>query len=221
MKRLGVEPEKAFNSEYKHSIEELSAKDGLGKTYGQPRRFAQERLRSEMTKCEEAQKGVDKLLDKLEALCNKAHNEYSDDFDYSKEKKSLSIEIRVNLVSLVRMMIHYGKHLGGFKPVEGNPNFPEDLPRISYLETNESIELQDSEKEIDPTRMADELEHLGPIGFKNSKEEYFKFPDAILNIDQTCRELVTKLYTGDNAKYLVGDQKIPEYLSTFLFNMHK
>ena len=40
MKRLGVEPEVAFNSEYKQSIEELSAKDGLGKTYGQPRRFA-------------------------------------------------------------------------------------------------------------------------------------------------------------------------------------
>lgn len=135
MKRLGVEPEEEFNQEYKHSIEELSAKDGLGKTYGQPRRFAQERLRSEMTKCEEAQKGVDKILDKLEALCNKAFNQYSSDFDYSKEKQSLSIEIRVYLVSLVRMMIHYGKHVGGFKPVDGNPNFPQDLPRISYLET--------------------------------------------------------------------------------------
>ena len=52
--RLLDEPEKEFNDEYKVSIEELSAKDGLGKTYGQPRRFAQERLRSEMTKCEEA-----------------------------------------------------------------------------------------------------------------------------------------------------------------------
>ena len=62
MDRLLKEPEDEFNGEYKNSIEELSAKDGLGKTYGQPRRFAQERLRSEMTKCEEAQKGIDKLL---------------------------------------------------------------------------------------------------------------------------------------------------------------
>ncbi len=54
MERLMVEPEEDFTGEYKHSIEELSAKDGLGKVYGQPRRFAQERLRSEMTKCEEA-----------------------------------------------------------------------------------------------------------------------------------------------------------------------
>ena len=42
-----------------------------------------------------------------------------------------------------------------------------------------------------------------------------------MQIDQTCRDLVTKLYTGDNAKHLVGDQKIPEYLSIFLANMHR
>ena len=65
---MEVEPDSEFNVAYKSSIEELSAKDGLGKTYGQPRRFAQERLRSEMTKCEEAQKGIDKLLEELEML---------------------------------------------------------------------------------------------------------------------------------------------------------
>ena len=54
IERLKVDPDTEFNTAYKSSIEELSAKDGLGKTYGQPRRFAQERLRSEMTKCEEA-----------------------------------------------------------------------------------------------------------------------------------------------------------------------
>lgn len=54
MEKLFKEPEEIFNSEYTTSIENLSAKEGLGKTYGQPRRFAQERLRAEMTKCEMA-----------------------------------------------------------------------------------------------------------------------------------------------------------------------
>lgn len=76
-------------------------------------------------------------------------------------------------------MIHYGKHLGGFKQVDGQPNFPEDLPRITYLEDQESIDLQEKEMAADETRVADELEHLGPIGFKNSKEEYHRFPEAI------------------------------------------
>ena len=72
-----------------------------------------------------------------------------------------------------------------------------------------------------PEGDADELEHRGPIGFKNSTQQYLKFPEAIMEIDKTCKDLVTKLYTGDNAKHLVGDDKIPEYLSIFLDNMHR
>jgi hypothetical protein len=34
MKALQVEPTQDFNGKYKQSIDELSAKDGLGKTYG-------------------------------------------------------------------------------------------------------------------------------------------------------------------------------------------
>jgi hypothetical protein len=35
-----------------------------------------------MTKCEEAQKGVEKILEKLEHLCDQAFNNYSQDFNY-------------------------------------------------------------------------------------------------------------------------------------------
>lgn len=132
IERLKVEPEAEFTDAYKNNIEELSAKDGLGKTYGQPRRFAQERLRSEMTKCEDAQKGIDKLLDKLDDLCAKSFSDtYGRDFDYSAEQQSLTLEIRVNLISLVRMMIYYGKHLGGFKPAGADTKGPDDLQRIT------------------------------------------------------------------------------------------
>lgn len=34
MTQLQTDPEVEFNEEYKHNIQELSAKDGLGKTYG-------------------------------------------------------------------------------------------------------------------------------------------------------------------------------------------
>jgi hypothetical protein len=39
-----------------------------------------------MTKCEEAQKGIDKLLDELEMLNFQAFNGYTSETDYSKEK---------------------------------------------------------------------------------------------------------------------------------------
>jgi hypothetical protein len=41
----------------------------------------------------------------------------------------------------------------------------------------------------------------------------------VVKIGDTCKQLVTQLYTGENAKYLVGEQKIPEYLTIFLANM--
>lgn len=39
-----------------------------------------------MTKCEEAQKGIEKMLEKLEKLNLLAFNHYSRDFDYHGEK---------------------------------------------------------------------------------------------------------------------------------------
>jgi len=69
---LKKDPTAEFNLAYGDSIKQLSAKDGLGKTFGQPRRLAQERLRSEMTKCEQAQKGVDELIDRVESLMKDA-----------------------------------------------------------------------------------------------------------------------------------------------------
>lgn len=69
---LKKDPTAEFNLAYGDSIKQLSAKDGLGKTFGQPRRLAQERLRSEMTKCEQAQKGVDELIERVESLMKDA-----------------------------------------------------------------------------------------------------------------------------------------------------
>ena len=105
--------------------------------------------------------------------------------------------------------------MGGFKAD------PRPFSRISYLENKREIELDEEEIKIDEVRLADELEILGPIGFKNAKEAYVKFPESIVKIDQMCKDLCQKLYTGDNAKYLVGPDKIPEYLSIFLEHMKK
>jgi len=40
MEKLMKEPYEKFEKDYKGSIHSLSAKEGLGKTYGQPRRLA-------------------------------------------------------------------------------------------------------------------------------------------------------------------------------------
>ena len=69
--------------------------------------------------------------------------------------------------------------------------------------------------------MEEELQVLGAIGFNNPKDPYIKYPDAINRIDSMCKEIAQKLYTGENAKYLVGQDKIPEYLDIYLKHMKK
>lgn len=43
-----------FMEQYEAISEEFSAKHGIGKKYGRPKRLGQERLRLEMNKCEMA-----------------------------------------------------------------------------------------------------------------------------------------------------------------------
>lgn len=85
-------------------------------------------MRAEQTKCEQAQKGVDQLVDKLNDLCQQAYTHFNQAEDFTAEKRSLSINIRVVLVQLNRCIQHYSSHLGGFKGEVRN------LSRITYME---------------------------------------------------------------------------------------
>jgi len=57
------------------------------------------------------------------------------------------------------------------------------VTRITYFEDNESLDLTEEEKNMDEKRFEEELEILGSIGFKNAKEPYCKYPEAISKID--------------------------------------
>jgi hypothetical protein len=81
--------------------------------------------------------------------------------------------------------------------------------------------LEEEEKALDEKRVEEELEILGSIGFKNAKEPYVKFPEAIGKIDHMCKDLCQKLYVGENSHFMVGPEKIPEYLTIFLEKMKR
>lgn len=133
----------------------------------------------------------------------------------SNPSKSISIQLRVTIVQILRCILHYGEHMQGLE--ETRP----PIPRITYREDQEQLELSEEEKALDEKRVDEELEVLGSIGFKNAKEPYQKYPEAISKIDQMCKDLCQKLYTGENAQYLVGPDKIPAYLTIFLEKMKR
>lgn len=169
-----------------------------------------------MTKCEQAQKGIEGMVERLQRLCEKANSDYPDSFDYGKEKQSLSMEIRILLVSLVRGIFFYGQHLNAFVKE------PKQLARLSYSERQPEVELTAAEQgTVDDKRKDEELENLGPLGYKNASQTYYKFPDMIGVIEKQSKDICGKLYTGEIAKYLVGADKVPEYLTTFLEGMRR
>ena len=105
------EPVARFNKEYDTALENLAAREGLGKKYGAPRRSAQEKLRAEMTKCEVAQTGMESLISRLESLLG----EFASTQDHSQRPVPLSIDLRRVLLSAQTCMVHYGRHLEGFR----------------------------------------------------------------------------------------------------------
>ena len=117
------------------------------------------------------------------------------------------------MVQINRCINHYANHLSGFSTET------KVLKRITYFENLEDIELTEEEQAKNTETMEEELQVLGAIGFNNPKDPYIKFADAIAKVEQMCKDVCGKIYTGDNLKYLVGPDKIPEYLTIFLNHM--
>jgi len=201
---------KQFEGEYVVALEDLCAKDGTGKKYGKPKRVAQERLRTEMNKCERAQEALNKLLEALE----KQYETFKTNADAENDPffvadPSLSLAVRKNLMALRSCIVRYANHIDAIKkdcPVEA-------MPRITFLEERLGIALTSKETDEDNKRKEEELELLGPLYYQKDAK---KFTEWILDIENNIKLEAQKLYTDKNAKFLTGTDKIPDYLRTYL-----
>ena len=201
------EPYDKFETEYKSGMHNLIAKEGLGKKFGAPRRTIQERMRAEITKCEQAQSGIEKLLEKLTDLC-------SSEWIGDQATTSLSNEIRKVMISIMRWIIWYGQYLNAFRTGDQVIRELKQIPPITLVENVENLDLVEDEKAKYEDRQERELFHLGVIGTK--KEEGAHFSENIDKINVMAIENCQKLYVGEDAQWLVGEKKIPEYLSIYL-----
>ncbi|CAG9311274.1 unnamed protein product [Blepharisma stoltei] len=202
-----VEPIKAFEKEYAISMENLSAREGIGKKYRAPKRNAQEKITGEMTKCERAQGGIDNTIVDLERLVE----EYKDiiaakaEPRFSTRTPSLAIEIRRTLISLRACMQKYGSHISAFKEEAGiqalKPmTWREDLPNLNPAP--EEI-LQEA------SRLELLLSPLFEIGVSKQPTNFWQ---KILDIEKIAREETLKLYPGKGAQ-------VPDFMEKYLRKM--
>ncbi|KAM3127171.1 hypothetical protein pb186bvf_020726 [Paramecium bursaria] len=193
-----------FEVEYAQAVEDLAAKDGTGKKYGKPKRIAQEKLRTEMTKCEKAQEAIAENIQKI--------RQYYDEYQIKNEgeyfeqlKPSLSIRVRKTLMALLVIMRRYALHIDALKP----DNKVQDMPRVTMNENKfETLKIRNN-----LIRILRPWAHLYYSGEK-------KFQEAYLDIEKIIKEEAQKIY-ADKPKFLTGADKIPDYLRAYIENMQR
>ena len=210
MKRIDIErldPIKVFEKDYNLVIENIAAKDGMGKKYGAPRRSAQEKIRAEMTKCEKAQAGIDSLVSGLKKLIQEYREIYASKSEplFANRSPSLAIEIRKVLLSLRFCSHKYGLHIGGFK----EENLPIPLKYISWREDILGISPSPEEIPLEASRLEILLDPLEDIGVQKNPLNFWQ---RILEIEKNAREESIKLFQGKSTA-------VPEFMEKYLKNM--
>ena len=195
---------KDFKVEYERCLLELSLRLGLGKKFGAPRRNAQERLRTEVTRDEYSAENVDKLLNNLEKLCDiakknakkvsfedgKSNNNNGSDKNGENGDKSIAVLITHCLLSIRSALYR----------------------RAMYLDFLHKPELIDAERVIPPS-----LEEEGQDGHVAEDAMIVgTFASAIDTLQKQCREETRNLYEQEGKSDLLGDEGVPDSLREWL-----
>ncbi|CAK83011.1 unnamed protein product (macronuclear) [Paramecium tetraurelia] len=198
-----------FEQEYIVAVEDLAAKDGTGKKYGRPKRIAQEKLRTEMTKCEKAQECINFKIQELKdlyELFKKKQGDYFANLD-----PSFSIKIRKILSGILVCIKRYATHIEALKP----DNKVVDMPRITWKENKFDTILENEEQQEDKKIIENDLESMGPLFYTEKKLQ-----ESLVEIEKIIKEEAIKIY-ADKQRFLTGADKIPDYLRAYIENMQR
>lgn len=66
--------------------------------------------------------------------------------------------------------------------------------------------------------MSEELLALGPLGEQKEDKIFLKFLE---DIEKLISEEARAIYVADKAKYITGNDKIPDFLRLYIQNMKK
>ena len=62
------------------------------------------------------------------------------------------------------------------------------------------------------------MSQLGPLSEQKDDKVFIKFVD---DIEKLIADEARTIYSGDKAKYITGNDKLPDFLRTYIYNMKK
>ena len=224
---------KDVEEKYAISAENISAKDGVGKKFGAPKRLVNDIIINIKIKCNQAMEGLDNLFKQLQGELS-TFNSLKDitKLNEALKKDDLPIKVRKLLSRINTCVFYYGKYIDAFKPTLLSSYA---LTRVIMKENIESSEIVNKEDiDADEVLKNEELTSLGFLaksyadpsqaasnakGAQKGATGEPLFNSEISSIDERVKAECAKIYVGNFAKYLNPQEKIPDSLIPFILSV--
>ena len=184
-----------FMEHFNRTLQDLSMKEGLGKKYGRPRRNAQERLRNEVSQCDNAHQKLDEAIRTIESIIVLQPGEETDQRSIARRLVSLLVIVRKD---------YYARalYLETLKDEFAELDVPEiDLSGIKAIGKEPSVNLDDPETEL---------------FFTNRK-----FAKSIDDLIEQCKVDTRELYEREGKLEMAGPDGVPSKLKTYLASVKR
>ena len=210
-----------FTKRYEKCAQDLAMSEGLGQKYGAPRRRAQERIRTEIARDEQAAGKLDELLAKVQFICDETKRRVSVGGAQDQEELGTAAGAKENsngraqLEEANQVWSLLGKLRAGLQAraeylrvVEVPIATPELVwlvqGRIPSLETTDDAglnDLGDGPADTDANAVAQKQTCL---------------EDVFVEVDAACRKETRELYESEGMGSVLGEGGVPEALKLWL-----
>ena len=204
-----------FTKKYEKVAQDLAMSEGLGQKYGAPRRRAQERIRTEVSRDESNAGKIDEMLAKLEFDVAEAIRleEHPETVIFALDEDTIPDPVADN----------------GFRQTEKSTGIWTMMnalrnacqARVNYLQVCE-LELNTTELAWPPIRIEkiseipDELKDDDEDDGVNVTATITTINKVMVEVDENCRKETRELYESEGLGSVLGDGGVPESLATWL-----
>ncbi|RLN51921.1 hypothetical protein BBJ28_00002189 [Nothophytophthora sp. Chile5] len=192
----------AFKDRYQACLQNLAMKEGLGQTFGLPRRTAQERYRSETTRCEERSAAIDALLVSLQDLTDGGSRLETSETDPSVDLTGNALRL---LMQLRAKLYHRGMYFGFLK-------YPSQLElKPIEFHAHATAKGERSHHTIRDREVVDEEDIVVPVLF-------LEFVDQV---STKCREETKALYHQEGKADELPHSGVPVALAEYFSSLRQ
>lgn len=203
-----------FSKRYEKCAQDLAMSEGLGQKYGAPRRRAQERVRTEVSRDEQSAGKIDELLAKLQFICDEAKRidgEAGGNESGGEEKASDAAENGRKFLDetnavwsiLAKLRTSLQARAEYLKVVE-IPIPTQDLPWMV------------PDRIPAPAKIDDDLAADLSLELQELPKKQTCLEDVFTEVDAACRKETKELYESEGMASILGDSGVPDSLQVWL-----